>query len=118
MASRAKHDSQTKAAVVEQVLAGKLSVEQACRKHDLQQSQLYAWIGQHALRKAMSGSGGTPAETKPQLSQSRAVEATAQELDTLSRALPASEGYEPELERIIGRYFLNKRVRSHDGPNS
>lgn len=116
MASRAKHDSQTKAAVVEQVLAGKLSIEQACRKHDLQQSQLYAWIGQHALRKAMSGSAA--AETKPQLSQSRAVEATEQEMDTLSRALPASEGYEPELERIIGRYFLNKRVRSHDGPNS
>lgn len=112
MASRAKHDSQTKAAVVEQVLAGKISVEQACKKHDLQQSQLYAWIGQHALRKAMAGQ----VEHRGPVSPSPAAE-TTQDMEALSRGLPAPTGEDPELERIIGRYFLNRRARGHDGHN-
>lgn len=110
---RQKHDTATKVNVVEQVLAQKVTVEQACKKHDLQPGQLYAWIGQYALQKAVR-EARNPSASVPQNSSLD----TTQKLRALASSLPEVPNDDPGLvaaiERAVGRYVIDKRRDGQD----
>lgn len=50
--SRIRHDMQMKRETVRKILAGELTLEDACKQHGVQTYQMQAWIGQIQLEDA------------------------------------------------------------------
>lgn len=87
--TRSNYDQKIKQETAESVLAGRETREEAAKRLDVQPSQIDSWIGECARRGTlpnMSGGTGT------------------------YRALTPDDATEPDLERAIGRWYIESHL--------
>lgn len=64
---RAKIDPKVKTDVVNRIMSKQLTFERAIKEFELQPYQLYAWLGQHALKERVNGISSNTGDTSMSL---------------------------------------------------
>lgn len=126
MPSRQNINSSIKAQVVQQLKAGKITMDAVVDKYKVQPYQVYAWVGQGMLKGEV-----TPQTVPAQTVQPQSVEVRQQATDQVSRPTLSNtierlsltevsqhSSIDPELARLVGEWWLRERLPRRLAGNS
>lgn len=111
-AARKLYPNALKDSVASDITTHAKTMEQVCKEHDIQPYQVYAWIGERAMKPPVSTTDATQTHHIP-----AALRAEMEAMAPQDQRSPSRVAIDPELARRVGEWWLTVRLpqRLKDG---